>query len=42
MTEAANNIIMNMDMDDVDSIVNPGESVEEVRQDRKNKLAAAL
>ena len=42
MTEAANNIIMNMDMDDVDSVIKQGETVEEVRQDRKNKLAAAL
>jgi len=42
MTEAANNIIMNMDMDDVDSVIKQGETVEEIRQDRKNKLAAAL
>jgi ribulose-5-phosphate 4-epimerase/fuculose-1-phosphate aldolase len=42
MTEAANNIIMNMDMNDVDSVIPQGQSVEEVRQDRKNKLAAAL
>jgi ribulose-5-phosphate 4-epimerase/fuculose-1-phosphate aldolase len=42
MTDAANNIIMNMDMDDVDSVIKQGETVEEVRQDRKNKLAAAL
>ena len=42
MTEAANNIIMNMNMDDVDSVIKQGETVEEVRQDRKNKLAAAL
>ncbi len=42
MTEAANNIIMNMDMNDVDSVIPQGQSVEEVRQDRKNKLSAAL
>jgi ribulose-5-phosphate 4-epimerase/fuculose-1-phosphate aldolase len=42
MTEAANKIIMNMDMDDVDSVIQQGETVEEVRQDRRNKLAAAL
>ncbi len=42
MTDAANNIIMNMDMDDVDSVIKQGETVEEIRQDRKNKLAAAL
>lgn len=42
MTEAANNIIMNVDMDDVDSVIQQPESVEEIRQDRKNKLAAAL
>jgi ribulose-5-phosphate 4-epimerase/fuculose-1-phosphate aldolase len=40
MTEAANNIIMNLD--DQDSALPQLDSVEEVRQDRKNKLAAAL
>ena len=40
MTEAANNIIMNLD--DQDSALPQLDSVEEVREDRKNKLAAAL
>ena len=40
MTDQANSIVMNMD--DSNSIIPQAESVEEVRQDRKNKLAAAL
>ena len=40
MSEAVNNIVMNMN--DSNSIVPHGESPEEIRQDRKNKLAAAL
>lgn len=40
MTEAANNIVMNMG--DSNSIIPELNSVEEVRQDRKNKLSAAL
>lgn len=40
MSEAVNNIVMNMN--DSNSIVPQGESPEEIRQDRKNKLAAAL
>jgi ribulose-5-phosphate 4-epimerase/fuculose-1-phosphate aldolase len=40
MTEAANDIVMNMD--DENSILPQLNTPEEVRQDRKNKLAAAL
>ena len=40
MTEAANNIVMNMD--DSNELMKQPESIEEIRQDRKNKLAAAL
>ena len=40
MKDAANTIVMNMD--DSNSIIPQLESVEEIRQDRKNKLAAAL
>ena len=40
MTETANNIIMNMDA--ADDILDTPQSVEEIRQDRKNKLAGAL
>jgi len=40
MTESANRVVMNMD--DSNSIIPQAESVEEMRQDRKNKLAAAL
>ena len=40
MTDAANSIVMNMD--DANDILKQPESVEEIRQDRRNKLAAAL
>ena len=40
MTDAANNIVMNMD--DSNSVMQQPESTEDIRQDRKNKLAAAL
>lgn len=40
MSDAANSIVMNMD--DSNSMLPQSESVEEIRQDRKNKLAAAL
>lgn len=40
MSKTANEIVMNMD--DTDSVISQPEGVEEVRQDRKNKLAAAL
>src|SRR5210317_158762 len=40
MTETANNIIMNMDA--ADDILDTPQGVEEIRQDRKNKLAGAL
>ena len=40
MTDAANSIVMNMD--DSNSIIPQPQGVEEIRQDRKNKLAAAL
>ena len=40
MTESANSVVMNMD--NSNSIIPQAESVEEMRQDRKNKLAAAL
>lgn len=40
MSDSANSIIMNMD--DSNSMIPQAESVEEIRQDRKNKLAAAL
>ena len=40
MNQSANEIIMNMG--DADSVINAPQSVEEIRLDRKNKLAAAL
>lgn len=40
MTEAVNNIVMNMD--DSDDLLKQPESIEDIRLDRKNKLAAAL
>jgi len=40
MTDAANSIVMNMD--DANDVLKQPESVEEIRQDRRNKLAAAL
>ena len=40
MTDAANNIVMNMD--DTNSVIQQPESTDDIRQDRKNKLAAAL
>ncbi|MDH3994136.1 MAG: class II aldolase/adducin family protein [Gammaproteobacteria bacterium] len=40
MTDAANNIVMNMD--DSNSVMQQAESTEDIRKDRKNKLAAAL
>lgn len=40
MTDAANTIVMNMD--DSNSLAPQPESVEDIRKDRKNKLAAAL
>ena len=40
MTDAANSIVMNMD--ESNSLIQQPEGVEEIRQDRKNKLAAAL
>jgi ribulose-5-phosphate 4-epimerase/fuculose-1-phosphate aldolase len=40
MNDAANTIVMNMD--DSNSLIPLQETVEEIRQDRKNKLAAAL
>ena len=40
MTDTANSIVMNMD--ESNSIIPQPEGVEEIRQDRKNKLAAAL
>ncbi len=40
MTDTANSIVMNMD--DSNSLIPQPEGVEEIRQDRKNKLAAAL
>jgi ribulose-5-phosphate 4-epimerase/fuculose-1-phosphate aldolase len=40
MTESANSIVMNMD--DTNGMIPQPESVEEIRQDRKNKLAASL
>ena len=42
MSEAANQIVMNVDMDSADEMMQLGENVEEVRKDRKTKLAAAL
>ena len=40
MTDAANNIVMNMD--DSNSVIQQPESTDDIRKDRKNKLAAAL
>ena len=40
MTDAANSIVMNMD--DANDVLKQPEGVEEIRQDRRNKLAAAL
>ena len=40
MTDAANNIVMNMD--DSNSVMQQPESTDDIRKDRKNKLAAAL
>ncbi len=40
MTQAANNIVMNAG--DTEQMLRQPEGVEEIRQDRKNKLAAAL
>jgi ribulose-5-phosphate 4-epimerase/fuculose-1-phosphate aldolase len=40
MNDAANNIVMNLDS--VDDVMDAPQGVEEVRQERKNKLAAAL
>ncbi len=40
MTDAANNIVMNMD--DANSILEQPEGIDAIRLDRKNKLAAAL
>ena len=40
MTDAANSIVMNMD--DANDVLKQPEGVKEIRQDRKNKLAAAL
>jgi ribulose-5-phosphate 4-epimerase/fuculose-1-phosphate aldolase len=40
MSDAANSIVMNMD--DANDVLQQPEGIEEIRQDRKNKLAAAL
>jgi ribulose-5-phosphate 4-epimerase/fuculose-1-phosphate aldolase len=40
MNQSANDIVMNMG--DTDSVINAPQTVEEIRLDRKNKLAAAL
>ena len=40
MNDTANNIVMNLDS--VDDVMDAPQGVEEVRQERKNKLAAAL
>ena len=42
MSEVANEIVMNIDLDSADELMQSGQSVEEVRKDRKIKLAAAL